>query len=81
MTIAVAASIAAAARGTMHESWRPSSVSAVFSLVLTLIVSCVLKIDGVGFTATLKIIGAPFVIPPTIPPLLFFLTRTFLFSS
>ena len=78
------ASITGTMRGQRQTSWRPSIFSVVswnFPSLSAQTVFCSLKIEGTGFTATLKKISLPFDIPPRMPPALFVRKLTFVLSS
>src|SRR2546426_1734511 len=67
-TIAATFSTTGTARGTMQGSWRPVTTMSAGVIVSRSTDRCGVAIDAVGLTATRKVTGIPFVIPPRIPP-------------
>src|SRR5438876_8833362 len=75
-TIAATFSTTGTARGTMQGSWRPVTTMSAGVIVSRSTDRCGVAIDAVGLTATRKVTGIPFVIPPRIPPAWFVAVTT-----
>ena len=68
--MAIIASTADTALGTIQVSCLPLTSKLTFSIFLMLTVSWLLAMEEVGLTTTLIIIGIPLLIPPSMPPAL-----------